>query len=291
MGSVIRVDESGRWRWALVVEYHGGGFSGWQRLAHARTVQPLLEQALGEIAGHPLRVSCAGRTDAGVHATAQVLHFDTTAERLPLDWIRGGNRHLPAEVAIWDAAAVPPAFEARHQACWRQYRYLLLNRRGRPGLMNGRVAHVPVPLDEQLMAEAAAQLLGTHDFSSFRSSECAARHPWRRLEQLEVRRDGDWLWFDVRANAFLHHMVRNLVGSLLAVGRGQRSVTWLAEVLQARDRRLAAATAAADGLYLVGAGYPPESGYQSVLAWPVGLPGAALPAAAPCGPRVTVPTE
>lgn len=236
-------------RIALGLEYDGSRFCGWQSQADGCSVQDALERALAAIAGHPVRVVAAGRTDAGVHALAQVVHFDTQAVRPESAWVRGTNTHLPASVAVLWARPVTDDFHARFSARERGYRYLLLNHPVRPGVASGRVGWFHQPLDLAPMREAARYLIGEHDFSAFRSSECQARTPVRTLSQLAIRRAGPLLVFDFRANAFLHHMVRNILGCLVYVGKGAYPPEWLARVLAGRDRALGAPTFPADGLY------------------------------------------
>ncbi|MBN8440845.1 MAG: tRNA pseudouridine(38-40) synthase TruA [Thauera sp.] len=243
-------------RIALGVEYAGDAFEGWQSQRHGRTVQDTLELALQRIADEPVRLHCAGRTDTGVHATAQVVHFDTTAVRPSSAWVRGVNANLPASVVVRWAVEVDETFHARFLAFERRYRYLLVNTSTRPALLSGRVGWFHLPLDGRLMAEAASALVGTHDFTTFRAAGCQARSPVRHLHEATVRREGDCFMFDFRANGFLHHMIRNLVGALVYVGKGRYPPGWLAEVLAARDRSRAAPTFTADGLYLCGVSYP-----------------------------------
>lgn len=250
-------------RIALGVEYAGDAFQGWQSQKHGRTVQDHLEAALGQIAGHSLRLHCAGRTDAGVHATAQVVHFDTSAVRPLYGWVRGVNSQLAAPVVVRWAAEVADDFHARFCAVSRRYRYLLYNAPVRPALLAGRVGWFHPPLDEARMIEAARSLEGWHDFSAFRAAGCQAKSPVKLMHEVRVSRQGDYIMFDFWANAFLHHMVRNLVGALVYVGKGHFPPEWLAQVLAARDRSQAALTFAADGLYLCGVEYSPH--------WP--LPG------------------
>lgn len=209
------------------------------------------------VADAPTRVVCAGRTDAGVHALAQVVHFDTQARRPDTAWVRGVNAHLPASIAVRWAQPVSDDFHARFSALGRRYRYLLLNRAERPGLMARRVGWFHRPLDADAMAAAARLLLGEHDFSAFRSAECQAKSPVKTLRRAEIMRNGDLLLFDFEASAFLHHMVRNLVGALVAVGKGAQSPDWLGELLAGRDRARAAPTFQACGLYFVGVDYDP----------------------------------
>ena len=242
-------------RIALGVEYDGSGFSGWQSQAGGNTVQDALEAALGAVADGSVRTVCAGRTDAGVHATAQVVHFDTMVERPESAWVRGVNAHLPDTVAVRWACPVAEDFHARFSARARRYRYLLLNRPVRPAIGAGRLGWYHRPLDIAAMRAAAGCLLGEHDFSAFRAAECQAKSPIRTLESLDITAQGDLIAFDFSANAFLHHMVRNLVGALVYVGKGKHPPSWLGEVLAGRDRHRAAPTFAAAGLYFVGVDY------------------------------------
>jgi tRNA pseudouridine38-40 synthase len=250
-------------RIALGVEYDGTAFAGWQSQAHCNTVQDALEAALGQIAAGPVRVTCAGRTDAGVHALAQVVHFDIDVARPDSAWVRGVNRHLPPQVAVRWAQPVAGDFHARFCALSRSYRYLLLNRPVRPALQQGRVGWFHHDLDVEAMRAAAALLLGEHDFSAFRAAECQAKSPVKTCHRADVVREGDMVIFDFRANAFLHHMVRNLVGSLVYVGKGSHPPQWIAELLAARDRTRAAPTFDPAGLYFAGVEYAPEWGLPS----------------------------
>jgi tRNA pseudouridine38-40 synthase len=242
-------------RIALGVEYDGGGLRGWQTQPGGGTVQDELEAALHRIAGEKIAVVCAGRTDAGVHAAAQVAHFDTKAKRPSMAWVRGTNSFLPPAIAVRWAQPVSDAFHARFSAYGRCYRYFLINRAQRPGLWYGRAGWYHPPLDEAPMREAARLLIGEHDFSAFRAADCQARTPVRTMRRAEVRRAGDMLVFDFEANAFLHHMVRNIVGSLAYVGQGRHPPEWIGELISSRDRTRAAPTFAAAGLYLVGVRY------------------------------------
>jgi tRNA pseudouridine38-40 synthase len=247
-------------RIALGVEYCGTPFRGWQSQAGGQTVQDALESALNEIAGEPVGVICAGRTDAGVHATHQVVHFETSVERPQSAWVRGVNSHLPDAVAVRWAQPVAESFHARFSARGRRYRYLLLNRPQRPGLWQGRVGWFHLPLDVSAMREAARKLIGEHDFSAFRAADCQAKTPIKTLWQAEVRQSGSLLVFDFEASAFLHHMVRNLVGSLVHIGKGRQAPGWIDELLQMKDRKLAAPTFSPDGLYFRGPIYEPHWG-------------------------------
>lgn len=242
-------------RIALGIEYNGASFRGWQTQPGGGTVQDALQAALAQIAGERVDVVCAGRTDAGVHATGQVVHFDTALERPLTAWVRGVNTFLPDTVAVRWAQPVDSEFHARFSAYARHYRYLLLNRSQRPGVQSGRVGWCHQPLDEERMQAAAAVLRGEHDFSSFRAAECQAKSPLKTMHVASVRRAGEMIVFDFEASAFLHHMVRNLVGSLVYIGQGRQAVDWMQTLLEVRDRRVAAPTFAAEGLYLVGVRY------------------------------------
>ena len=237
-------------RIAIGIAYCGTELEGWQSQPSGNTVQDHLARALSEIAGERIDVTGAGRTDAGVHASAQVAHFETKAARPDSAWVRGVNTLLPGSIAVQWAMPVAEDFHARYSAASRSYRYVLFNHPVRPALLAGLVGWFHLPLDLQRMRRAAQDLLGERDFSSFRSSECQARSPVRTMERAEIRASGPYVLFDFTANAFLHHMVRNIVGSLVYVGKGEHPEQWLAELIAARDRRLAAPTFAADGLYL-----------------------------------------
>jgi len=243
-------------RIALGVEYEGTAFHGWQRQAGGGTVQDALELALTRIAGESVATICAGRTDAGVHALQQVVHFDTAAKRPLSAWERGVNTLLPSTVAVRWAREVDEQFHARYSAHGRRYRYLLLNRPQRPGLWQRHQGWFHLPLDLARMQAAAANLLGEHDFSAFRAAACQARSPVRNLWQADVHQSGSLFVFDFAANAFLHHMVRNLVGCLVMIGKGARDPEWIGELLRAGDRSLAAPTFAPQGLYFCGPEYP-----------------------------------
>jgi tRNA pseudouridine38-40 synthase len=242
-------------RIALGMEYHGSAFCGWQTQPSGCAVQDALERALAEIAGEKTATVCAGRTDAGVHALAQVVHFDTGAERPESAWVRGTNALLPADAAVIWARRVADDFHARYSARERCYRYVLLNHPLRPAVNFGRVGWFHLPLDIDQMRAAAQYLVGEHDFNAFRSAECQAKSPVRELRRLDIRCSGDYVVFELAANAFLHHMVRNVVGSLVYVGKGKHDPAWVASVLASRDRRLAAPTLEAAGLYLAHVSY------------------------------------
>lgn len=260
-------------RVACVVEYDGAGFRGWQvQQAGTRTVQALVERALARVADAPVETVCAGRTDTGVHATGQVIHFDTTAIRPDKAWVMGTNDHLPPDIAIRDALAVPDEFHARYGAVARSYRYVILEGWNRPALWRARAAWSHRGLDAAAMQAGAHRLVGEHDFSSFRAAACQATHPVRTVHVLDVARAGAAITIDVRANAFLHNMVRIIAGVLMAVGRGERPPEWVAEVLACRDRTQAGVTAPPQGLYFLGPTYPPELGVPTPVA--LGWPGA-----------------
>ncbi|MBI4293436.1 MAG: tRNA pseudouridine(38-40) synthase TruA [Betaproteobacteria bacterium] len=245
---------------AIGVSYDGAGFDGWQSQPSGNTIQDHLEWALSRIAGAPTRIAGAGRTDAGVHACAQVAHFETDAERPVSAWVRGTNSALPSAIAVQWAVAVPQAFHARYSASARSYRYVLYNHPVRPSLAAGHCGWYHGPLELDLMRRAAMLLTGEHDFSAFRSSQCQAKTPVRTIGHAEIVQRGPYLMFDFGANSFLHHMVRNMVGSLLYVGKRKHPPEWVATVLASRDRTRAAPTAAAAGLYLTGVNYGPEWG-------------------------------
>lgn len=256
-------------RVALGLGYDGARFSGWQTQPAARNVQDTLEAALAAIAGHAVATVCAGRTDAGVHATGQVVHFDTDARRPDTAWVRGVNASLPDDVAVRWALPVPNDFHARFAATARTYRYLLLQSPARSPLWHGRAGWSARPLDVSAMRQAAATLIGTHDFSAFRSSQCQAASPVRTLDRLDLEDRGGLLVLTVRANAFLHHMVRNIVGALVAVGLARRPPDWTAALLASRDRTQGAATFSPAGLYLVDVAYPDRFALPTVRTpWP-----------------------
>lgn len=245
-------------RIALGVEYDGAAFCGWQRQPQHPSVQAALENALSTVASNPVTVVTAGRTDRGVHARAQVVHFDTQAQRLPISWVRGSNAHLPNSIAVLWAKPVPETFHARFCARSRTYEYWLLNRAVRPALQFQKWGWYHQPLQLELLQEGLQQLLGTHDFSAFRASECQAKNPVKTMLEASVVRLGDLLCFRFRADAFLQHMVRNLVGSLVYVGCRRQPANWITALLQGRHRSCAAPTFAPDGLYLVDIEYAPH---------------------------------
>ena len=245
-------------RIALRVEYDGTAYSGWERQRDRPTVQGALESALSRIVNQPVQTVCAGRTDAGVHAFGQIVHFDAPVERPLRAWVLGVNSSLSMDVSVSWADAMPPQFHARFSATARCYRYVILNRPARSAVLHHRVAWVHRPLDAGKMLEAASALVGTHDFSAFRAAGCQANTPVRSLTAINVRRRGALILIDVTANAFLQHMVRNIAGSLMAVGQGKREPGWLEDVLRSRDRTNAGVTAPPSGLYLMGVRYPQE---------------------------------
>jgi tRNA pseudouridine38-40 synthase len=239
-------------RIAMGVEYDGSNYYGWQSQSHDQlpTVQETIASAISAVADHSIDVVAAGRTDAGVHATGQVIHFDTIANRNERAWILGTNKHLPKDIAVKWAREVPVAFHARYSAIARRYQYLILNSSVRSALLHHRSALICEPLDVSLMHEAAQYLIGEHDYTSFRAAECQAKTSLRKVEYVKIQRIGAFICCEIQANAFLHHMVRNMVGSLIKVGKQEKPVHWIKELLQARDRKQAGATAVACGLYL-----------------------------------------
>lgn len=242
-------------RLALGISYHGQAYDGWQSQPSGRTVQDHLEAALARFATQPVSTLCAGRTDAGVHGLMQVVHFDTPLQRDAYAWVRGTNSFLPPDIAVQWAQAVPAGFHARASALARRYAYVLLESPVRPSVDNGQVGWVFRPLSLEAMQAAAALLLGEHDFTSFRASQCQAHTPVKSMRRIEIARRGAYWRFEFDASAFLHHMVRNLMGCLIAVGQGARPPAWVGEVLASRSRQRAAPTFAADGLYFLGPYY------------------------------------
>lgn len=242
-------------RWALGISYLGQGYDGWQSQPSGRTVQDHLEAALTQFAAQPVSTVCAGRTDAGVHGLMQVVHFDTEVQREAFSWVRGTNSFLPSDIAVQWAQPVPDGFHSRASALARRYAYVLLESPVRPSLESGRAGWVFRPLDEAALQAAAQRLLGEHDFTSFRASACQAKSPVKTMRRIEITRRGPYWRFEFEANAFLHHMIRNIMGCLLVVGQGQRPPQWIDEVLAARDRDAAAPTFPPDGLYFLGPVY------------------------------------
>lgn len=246
-------------RIALGIEYDGSNFRGWQiQPAGVRTVQGCVEKALSRVAAHTVDTVCAGRTDAGVHGIEQVVHFDTSAQRSLRSWLLGVNANLPGDISLLWAQPVTGTFHARFSALSRRYRYIILNRPYRSALQRHRATWQRDPLDHERMAKAASHLLGEHDFTSFRATGCQAKSPIRTVYSLMVKRQGDYVAIEIEANGFLHHMVRNVAGVLMAVGRGQQSTCWPRDLLHIRDRALGGVTAPAEGLYLVQVRYADE---------------------------------
>ena len=242
-------------KFAIGVSYCGAGMEGWQSQPSGNTVQDHLARALSKIGGEPIAVTGAGRTDAGVHASAQVAHFETSMERSDSAWVRGANSLLPDGIAVQWATPVAADFHARYSALSRTYRYVLYNHPIRPALLAGRTGWFHLPLDLERMRKAVDCLVGEHDFSTFRSAECQAKTPVRIMQSARIRASGAYFLFDFTANAFLHHMVRNIVGCLVYIGKGNQPPQWISELIAAQDRRLAAPTFSADGLYLFGVRY------------------------------------
>lgn len=258
-------------RIALGVEYDGSSFHGWQIQDGVRTVQESLEQALGKVANHPVRVHCAGRTDTGVHATGQVVHFESDAVRSMRAWVFGGNVNMPHDVNILWAKAMSNDFHARFSAVGRHYRYVILNRMSRSALQRDRMVWCHYPLEERLMHEAGQHLVGTHDFSSYRALGCQAKSPIKTVHKLRVTRQDDQVSIEIHAHAFLHHMVRNIAGVLMTIGRKEQSPVWAKEVLSFRDRALGGVTARPQGLYLTKVDYPDEFEVPTDEAFPTPL--------------------
>lgn len=251
-------------RIALRVEYDGSDFRGWQvQEPGVRTVQGCLEQALSRVADHPVQVTCAGRTDAGVHASAQIVHFNSDAKRTVRSWVLGSNSNLPGDINVVWAHVVTDAFHARFSAQARRYRYVIINRSARSALFRRRATWYHAKLDATRMNKAAQCLRGEHDFSSFRAQACQAKSPVRTIWNLSVTRCGGWVFIDIEANAFLHHMVRNIAGVLVSIGAGEKPVSWAQDVLELRNRALGGVTAPPEGLYLMAVRYAAEFGLPS----------------------------
>lgn len=250
-------------RFAVGIEYDGTAYAGWQSQQGAPSIQAHIERAFSSVANEAVSFVCAGRTDAGVHAREQVAHFESSAIRPLRGWVLGANSNLPRDISIAWITPVAAHFHARYSAEARTYRYFIYNRSVRSSLVEKRAAHIHRPLDHERMSAATAAFIGEHDFSAFRSSECQARSTVRRMTRLTVERSGDWLAIEVTANAFLHHMVRNLVGVLIEIGRGEQPPEWARHVLETKDRRQAGITAPAEGLYLWSVAYPTAFGLPS----------------------------
>lgn len=257
-------------RYAAIVEYNGACFHGWQHQKHhdAPSVQAALEAALSKVANHPVTVFCAGRTDRGVHATRQVIHFDTTAKRKDYSWIMGTNTSLPDGVSLQWIGQVDMEFHARFRAKARRYRYLINNAPFKQALQHDQLTWWQYPLDVERMHQAAQALLGEHDFTSFRAKDCQAKSPIKTMHHIQVKRFGNIIMLELECSAFLYHMVRNIVGTLLPIGQGNKPVEWMAEVLAAKERKVAGVTAPGEGLYFVGVQYPDE--YSFIPCQPYG---------------------
>ena len=254
-------------RWAAGIEYLGGRYGGWQAQQDRASIQAELEAALSSVADHPVRTQAAGRTDAGVHAYGQVVHFDSSAARSPYAWVLGGNSRLPPDISLRWVQQAPADFSARHSATMRSYRYVIHNHRARSALLMERASWITGELDAAAMHRAAQALLGERDFSAYRAAECQSSTPMRNVQSIGIRRSGEFVVMDIRANAFLHHMVRNIMGVLLEIGQGRRAESWAGEVLEGRQRSRGGVTAPGQGLYFVGPEYPER----------FGLPGPAAP--------------
>ena len=247
-------------RLALGISYNGQAYQGWQSQLSGLTVQDKLEAALGKFTGQKVSTLCAGRTDAGVHGLMQVVHFDTALARPTASWVRGTNAFLPRDIAVEWAQEMPPEFHCRASATSRRYAYIVMESPVRPSMDAGRVGWVFKPLNQEAMQNAAAYLLGEHDFTSLRASACQALSPIKTLQRLEISQRGAYWRFEFEANAFLHHMIRNIMGCLITVGQGKQAPDWMKQVLLARDRDAAAPTFSPDGLYFLGPRYAPHWG-------------------------------
>ena len=258
---------------ALLIEYDGSAYHGWQiqKKPPVATVQGALEKALSYVANEPVKVHCAGRTDAGVHATAQLVHFECKAKRSEVSWVKGVNTNLPEGVVVRWARPVADDFHARFTATARTYRYVIANQSVRSAILSKKVTLVAEPLDVKKMHAAGQHLLGEHDFSAYRGASCQSNSPFRFIESLKVERQGQFIVMEICANAFLLHMVRNIMGVLIEVGLGNQAVGWSKQVLETRDRKQAAKTAPPHGLYLVEARYPDECGLQQQVLGPIFL--------------------
>ncbi len=270
---MMQESRSSRQRWALILAYDGAHFHGWQQQpGGVYTIQAALEAAISQVAAEPVKITVAGRTDAGVHATAQVVHFDTTAVRVAEAWVRGVNSAVDKHVRVLSALPVAADFHARFDAFGRRYRYMLQSCRVRPPMLRGRVGWTHLPLDLATMRQAAALLAGEHDFSSFRSSDCQAKSPVKTLYRIALAGSPELMAIDLHGNAFVHNMVRNIVGALVYVGSGKLSVNGFADLLAEKSRRRAPPTFMPDGLYLTGVDYPPRFGIPTpslpVWLWP-----------------------
>lgn len=259
-------------RIALGIEYDGSQYFGWQRQREVPSVQAEIEKALSKIADQPITVQCAGRTDAGVHGISQVVHFDTQVERPMSAWTLGMNANLPSDIAVRWAKEMSDDFHARFSATARRYRYIIFNHNMRPAILGSGVSHYVGELDEQKMHEAGQCLLGEQDFTSFRALQCQSHSPVRNISHLNVQRYGHYVVLDIKANSFVHHMVRNIAGTLIKVGLGEAEPEWVKEVLAVRDRKLAGPTAKAGGLYMVAVDYPASFEIPQAPPGPLWLP-------------------
>lgn len=260
-------------RIALRIEYDGTNYSGWQKQSPPQisTVQQLLETALAKVADHEVKLSCAGRTDAGVHATGQVVHFECKKDRGEKAWIVGTNSLLPKSIRVASAVTVDDEFHARFSAFSRRYFYVIQESRTASAILAGKITTIRHPLNLEVMHRAAQSLVGEQDFTSFRAAGCQSKTPFRNVHRVRVFKSGAFIILDIEANAFLQHMVRNITGSLLEIGYGNQNEDWLTELLVVRDRSQAAVTAPPDGLYLVHVGYPPEYGLPATASVPLFL--------------------
>ncbi len=245
-------------RYALGIEYDGKNYCGWQRQNHSPSIQEKLENALSKIAAEPIQVVCAGRTDTGVSATNQVVHFETDKVRKDVAWTLGVNTNLPSDIAVKWVKEVDESFHARFSATARRYRYIIYNNPLRPAILSSGVTFQHQPLDEKKMHQAAQALVGKHDFTSFRTVHCQSHSPVRTMHHVNVTRQGNYVILDVKGNAFLHHMIRNIAGSLMRVGQSIETIEWVSEVLAAKNRCVAGMTAPANGLYFVDVDYPEQ---------------------------------
>ncbi|NBI13899.1 tRNA pseudouridine(38-40) synthase TruA [[Haemophilus] felis] len=257
---------------ALGIQYNGKQYFGWQKQENLRTVQGCLEQAISIVANEPCEIFCAGRTDSGVHATGQVIHFETNAIRLEKAWCFGVNANLPDDISVSWAKVVEEDFHARFSASARRYRYILYCNKLRSAILPEGITHCHLDLDHHLMHKAAQALIGEHDFSSFRAAQCQSNTPFRNIHHLNVVRKGQYIIVDIQANAFVHHMVRNIVGSLIEVGAVHQPIEWIEWLLEQKDRKLAAPTAKPEGLYLVNVQYPENFGLPKNPLGPLFLP-------------------
>jgi tRNA pseudouridine38-40 synthase len=273
----------------MLVEYNGGKYNGWQTQQKGRFIQCTLERAIEKVANAPIRIHASGRTDKGVHASGQIIHFDTSANRSSHGWVCGVSSHLPADISIRWAEQLSQDFHARFSALARRYRYFIYEAPYRSALLPDGVTRVRETLDVKAMQTAAQDLVGEHDFSSFQDAQCQSKSPFRHLFACQVEREGDYIVIDVTANAFLHHMVRNIVGTLLPIGKGKKPVAWLKNVLVAKDRRAAGITASPNGLYLVKVYYPSEFAVIDHEIGPHFHPGRRCPA--PCEARIMIENQ